>query len=338
MGNKEKIDFVVTWLDSNDPEWQQQYCQLRPGPHAEDKGRFRNWDLFRYWFRAVEQYAPWVHKVFLVTNGKFPDWINRNNPKLVLVSHADFMPKEYLPTFNSCAIEMCLGRIPGLSEHFVYFNDDFYINQPTEPTWYFRNGLPCDCNAEKYETPTYNPRGLFSNKIQVFCNVGVLNYHFNRQRTVRQAPRKWYGTHLWGKFFVPSLLFFGKQQFVAFALRHVEQPMLRSVFDEIWEQEPDMCKRTCSQFREDVSLNPYIVRYWQFATNMFHPVRNNFGRYMTISVKSLKQIGSALCSKKIHSLCLNDTTQVQDEDFDECRTFLHRAFEAKFPHKSTFEL
>ena len=99
-----------------------------------------------------------------------------------------------------------------------------------------------------------------------------------------------------------------------------------------------MCQRTCSQFRQDVSFNPYIVRYWQFATNRFHPVRNNFGRYMTINVKSLKQIGAALRSKKVHSLCLNDTTQVQDEDFDECRTFLHRAFEAKFPHKSTFEL
>ena len=59
---------------------------------------------------------------------------------------------------------------------------------------------------------------------------------------------------------------------------------------------------------------------------------------MTINVKSLKQIDAALRSKNIHSLCLNDTTQVQDEDFEECRSFLHRAFEEKFPHKSTFEI
>ena len=67
-------------------------------------------------------------------------------------------------------------------------------------------------------------------------------------------------------------------------------------------------------------------------------MRHNFGQYMTISVKSLGQIGAALRSRKIHSLCLNDTTQVQGEDFDKCRTFLHHAFEEKFPHKSTFEL
>ena len=85
-------------------------------------------NIFRYWFRAVERYAPWVNKVFLVTNGKFPDWINPDNPKLVLVKHDDYIPEEYLPTFNSCAIELHLHRIKDLSEHFVYFNDDTMLN------------------------------------------------------------------------------------------------------------------------------------------------------------------------------------------------------------------
>ena len=101
-----QIDFVVTWLDSSDPEWQKSFEQY--SPHAKgDKNaaRFRNLNCFRYWFRAVETYAPWVRKIFLITNGTFPDWINKNHPKLVLVKHEDFMPKECLPTFNSCAID-----------------------------------------------------------------------------------------------------------------------------------------------------------------------------------------------------------------------------------------
>ena len=79
----EKIDFVVPWVDSNDPEWIALYNHYRPEKPIKDNSRFRDWDIFRYWFRAVERYAPWVNKVFLITNGKFPDWINPDCTKLV---------------------------------------------------------------------------------------------------------------------------------------------------------------------------------------------------------------------------------------------------------------
>ena len=113
---KTEIDFVVTWLDSNDPEWQEAYFKYKPdskGPKGN--ARFRNMDIFRYWFRAVELYAPWVNKVYLITNGKFPSWINTENKKLVLVKHSDYIPQDYLPTFSSCTIELFMHRIQGLS-------------------------------------------------------------------------------------------------------------------------------------------------------------------------------------------------------------------------------
>ena len=103
----EKIDFVVTWLDSNDPEWQKQYAHFKPNAKGDTgKGRYREMNTFHYWFRSVEEYTPWVNKIFIVTNGKFPDWINKNNPRLVLVKHEDYIPQEFLPTFNSCTIEL----------------------------------------------------------------------------------------------------------------------------------------------------------------------------------------------------------------------------------------
>ena len=79
------IDFVVTWLDSTDSEWQKEYSLYKGEKYDPTSARFRNWDYFRYWFRAVEKNAPWVRKVFLVTNGKFPDWINPNCKKLTLI-------------------------------------------------------------------------------------------------------------------------------------------------------------------------------------------------------------------------------------------------------------
>ena len=65
--------------------------------------------------------------------GKKPDWLNLDHPKLKLVTHKEFMPNEYLPTYNSAAIELNLHRIEGLSENYLYFNDDMYLIRNSQP-------------------------------------------------------------------------------------------------------------------------------------------------------------------------------------------------------------
>ena len=333
-----KIDFVVTWLDANDSEWRKLYHRYRGGEHKEDNGRFRNWDFFKYWFRAVENYAPWVNKVFLVTNGKNPDWINPNHPKLVLVKHSDYMPAKYLPTFNSRAIELNFHRIEGLSEHFVYFNDDMYINRPVTPEYYFKKGLPCDSNVETlFRKPSWDPQNKFSTKISIYCNVAILNYHFNRREVVKQARRKWIGPHLGIKGFLTSLILMPSRKFEAFEWRHFEQPMLKSTIQTIWEQEGDMASKTCSQFRQEISFNPYIIRYWQFATNKFYPVKLTTGTHFTLGKNAPGEIVKALLSNKYRSICINDTPYCSDEEFQTIKVMIKNAFESKFPHKSMYE-
>lgn len=334
-----KIDVVVTWLDTNDPEWIASYQRLRGGIHKEDKGRYRNWDIFRYWFRAIEYYAPWVNKIYLVTNGKNPDWINPNNPKLVLVKHSDYIDSKYLPTFNSCSIEINFNKIKDLSEHFVYFNDDFFLNAPVTPDYYFKKGLPRDCNTEKLSlTPFYSPEEMFRNRIKIWIDLAVLNYHFDRRKTVKQSPMRWFGPHLWGKHLLATALLYGKKEFQAFTLRHQEQPMLKSVIQEIWDAEPQMCEKTCSQFRQDISFNPYIIRYWQFATNRFYPMRKNYGKYFGLGISSINSIQKALFNPKIKSICLNDGALCSDELYVLYKQKLIDTFERKFPKKSSFEL
>ena len=256
-----KIDFIVTWVDSNDPEWIKSYNYYRPEKPITDSARFRNWDIFRYWFRAVERYAPWVNKVFLVTNGRFPDWINPECKKLVLVKHSDYIPKKYLPTFNSNTIELNFGRIKELSEHFVLFNDDIFLNTPIEPNYFFKDGLPCDYN---YESPFSNRIHTKENNYGIgitrYCNVAVLNSHFNRKEVVRQAWSKWYGKHLWRKPLILSLIMMGRKRFENFVVFHLEQPMLKSTFLEVWEEEPDILDHSCSRFRLETNLNQWLMR------------------------------------------------------------------------------
>ena len=143
-----KIDFVVIWVDGGDPVWQAKKAEYSKSIDTSKKSMnsikaYRDWGTFKYWFRGVEKFAPWVNKVYLVTDQQKPSWLNITSEKLVLVDHSDIIRKEYLPVFSANPIESNIHRIPGLSEHFVFFNDDVYLTAPVEPTDFFsEDGLP----------------------------------------------------------------------------------------------------------------------------------------------------------------------------------------------------
>ena len=139
------IDIVIPWVDGADPVWQQERARFQPSSGADSSAaRYRDWDTLRYWFRGIERYAPWVRTIHFITYGHLPAWLNTSNPKLHVVNHRDYIPKEYLPTFSSHTIELNMHRIEGLAEHFLYFNDDVFLNAPTKPEDFFMKGLPAD--------------------------------------------------------------------------------------------------------------------------------------------------------------------------------------------------
>ena len=110
-------------------------------PDAVATSRFTDSQELRYSLRSLERHAPWVRRVFLVTNGQIPDWLALDSPKLTLVTHDEIFPDlGHLPTFSSPAIEAHLHRISGLSEHFLYFNDDVLLGQPIWPEDFFAPG------------------------------------------------------------------------------------------------------------------------------------------------------------------------------------------------------
>lgn len=334
-----KIDFVVTWLDPNDQEWQEAYAKYSPNSKGDiSKARFRDMDIFRYWFRAVETYAPWVNKVFLITNGKFPEWINKNNPKLVLVKHEDYIPKEFLPTFNSITIELHMHKIKGLSEHFVYFNDDMFLNTPITPDYYFKDGLPCDNNKETCcNVPVYTKKDRFSITMSMLANIGIINSQFRRWATVCQSPKRWFGPHLGIKGLLMSAFLVKQRVFVGFTNFHSEQAYLKSVFYEVWEKVPEFMNESCTRFRTEITANPYIFKYWQFATNRFFPKKRR-GYYFFLTEKGVfDTIERELSNAKNISFCLNDTSLCSDDDYEIIREKLQILLEKKLPNKSSFE-
>lgn len=140
------VDLVYLWVNGSDPAWvaKRNACIGQVTSQQENcKGRYEDSGDLKYSMRSIEKYAPWIRKIFIVTDHQVPDWLDTSNPRIRIVDHTEIMPAESLPCFNSALIEQFLGNIPGLSEHFLYANDDMYINQPVTPSTFFaEDGLP----------------------------------------------------------------------------------------------------------------------------------------------------------------------------------------------------
>lgn len=96
--------------------------------------RFADNDELKYSLRSLERYAPWVRKVYIVTNGQIPSWLNLDCPRVTIVTHEEIFPnKSHLPTYSSPAIETHLHRIQGLSQRFIYLNDDVFFGKEVWP-------------------------------------------------------------------------------------------------------------------------------------------------------------------------------------------------------------
>ncbi|MBM7768249.1 Stealth CR1 domain-containing protein [Glutamicibacter nicotianae] len=139
-----KIDIVYTWVDGSDPSWIRRKTKVenetstsQQSNEANNSARFKDNDELRFSLRSIYQYAPWVNSIFIVTDRQRPDWLVTDE-RVKIVDHQEIWPdKSGLPTFNSHAIESCIHRIPGLSEYFLYFNDDVMLTRSIDPELFF---------------------------------------------------------------------------------------------------------------------------------------------------------------------------------------------------------
>lgn len=144
------IDIVYTWVDQSDPLWldkrAKNYSCLKnkkefsPCLDSIREKEFESINQLKFSLRSVSKHAKFVRKIFIVTDEQIPAWLNMENPKIKIISHkAIFGDSGTLPCFNSHAIESRLHHIPGLAEHFLYLNDDFFLGRDVHPNDFFRD-------------------------------------------------------------------------------------------------------------------------------------------------------------------------------------------------------
>ncbi len=330
----EKVDFVLLWVDGNDPEWlalKEQYEQYTDGDARIN--RYRDWDNLQYWFRGVEKYASWVNRIYFITWGHVPRWLNTKHHKIEIVKHDDYIPEKYLPSFNSRPIELNIHRIKSLSERFVLFNDDTFIINAMSSSDFFKQGFPCDCAIIMPNISTIRN----STAAIVANNMEIINTTFNKNNVVKKDFPKWfsfkYKKHLFSTFCCMPY-----KKFAGFFGPHLPIPYLKQTFYDVWAKEGDLLDESCRyKFRSKQGINHWLFRYWQLVTGNFTPGSASLGSCYSIT-NTNSDIVRAITEQKHKLICINDNAVEQVIDFEMEKDIIKQAFNTVFPEKSKFEL
>jgi Stealth protein CR2, conserved region 2/Stealth protein CR3, conserved region 3/Stealth protein CR1, conserved region 1/Stealth protein CR4, conserved region 4 len=307
------IDVVYTWVDGSDPEWLARRAAFAGDGayHAEaaSAARYINRDELRYSLRSLNLNAPWVRTVYLVTDDQRPDWLDDSHPRIRVVSHREiFADPGVLPTYNSFAIETQLHHIEGLSEHFLYLNDDMFLGHPLAPqTFFLANGT-----AKFFYSQTRIPQG------PVTADDTPIDATVKNNRAIIEAC-------------------FGRT--ITQGFQHVPYALRRSVLAELEERFPAEHRVTmASRFRgmDNISTTYSLHHYYAFHTGRALPGTLRYG-YVHLAVPDLDQrLARALARRDWDAFCLNDSFS-SDAEVEAQNEILRPFLEAYFPVPSPYE-
>lgn len=226
---EEGIDIVVPMVFPQERVWLQSYREAchKAGRSANIDERVRSWDLERYFLRGIAKFMPWVRKIHLIlaNEEQIPFWLDRS--KIHVVLHEDIIPKELLPTFNSLSIEMWLHNIEGLSEKFIYCNDDMIVTAPMAEGDFFIDGKPVINCARKH----FGTAGVFLRSCRNALDMACKDNGVTEDEDI--------------------MLHDG----------HSFAPMLFSVVKETADRHGKEMYDSCSPFREEKNLIQYLYTY-----------------------------------------------------------------------------
>lgn len=301
------IDLVVPYVNSNDANWKELFNKYVPNVIKEDsngKQRFRENLNFKYFFRGIEKYTPWINNVFLLVQSKsqVPDWLNTDNVRVIL--HEEFIPYNYLPVFSSQAIEMFLHLIPGLSERFLYANDDIYFIGDLKPEDYFI-GNKVRTSFKVASLSNILPLPLWQSAI---INSGLL---VNKKETIELKNR--------GQYIVPM---------------HSTRPYFKSKIIEVENLYKDKILNSISMFRESHNFTVYLYDLYLRRNGFTVDKTYGFNHYGSKSLRGL--IANSLINPGVYKvMCLNDSNEELDLERE---SFITDRFDKKFPLKSKYEV
>ena len=227
-------------------------------------------------------------------------------------------------------IERYLHRIPDLAEHFVYFNDDFYIINKIGTERFFKNGLPCDIAVFQYN-PSWSQW-----YVRIKNNLRIINRHFDKKEVMAAYHDKWFHKSYGSKAFWNYMLKpYGK--FITLRTPHNAQPYLKSTFEEVWAvAEKELTETSVNRFRALNDYTPELFRTWQICKGNFEPYNTYADTKMFPLMVRPKQAVRAIYEQSYKLICLNDNVHIHN--YEQVMESIKSAFDSILPEKSSFEL
>lgn len=313
-----KIDLVYLWVNSDDKEWQEKkrFWANKLGIFSTEENnncRFVDNEELRFSLRSAEMYAPWINKIFIITDNQVPKWLDANHPKIKIIDHKEIFPEDCLPCFNSEAIETCIANIPDLSEYFLLANDDkFFASPVTAEDFFDENNNPIvkmraqNWNNRDIEKCLYKQSYFYTTKI--FTSIITSNRDYSKFEPIHciEAYRKSYYTEC-KKIFAEEFANTTQKKFRA--PNSIQHPIV-----DMYMLECKKCK-----FFEDVST----------LKQEFVPHLENL--YLTLGNKDVMM--KTINDKKPKLLCINDSESALDNH----RASLPELLGLLFPKKQDWE-
>ncbi|WP_368499815.1 stealth conserved region 3 domain-containing protein [Herbiconiux sp. A18JL235] len=300
------VDMVFSWVDGTAIEFQRARAKRMAnyvvGDGDDSEARYRQIDELKYALRSVYMFAPWVRRIFIATDSPKPEWLADDPRVTIMPSEKFFTNLADLPTHNSHAVEAQLHHIPGLSEHFLYSNDDMFFGRPVQPDLFFSPG-----GITKFVEA--NTRiGLGSNAVHRsgFENAARVNRELLQQRFGRVTTRH---------------------------LEHCAAPLRKSVLFEMESEFADAFARTtASPFRSatDISVTNSFYHYYALMTGRAVVQTEAKVKYIETTLKAaLKEMDALLKRRSMDMFCLNDGSKPEigvEERTTAVISFLERYF------------
>ena len=282
----DKIDVVITWVDSSDKFWikQKNYYLIDENKNNIEYSKIRfppkNNECLELYYcvSSIKKYMKWVNKIYIVTCFNQKPFFIDNFQNIIIIDHTDIIPEKYLPTFNSHVIECYLHKIKGLTEKFIYFNDDFFVNRSINKNFFFFNEQPIitgEYKINKY----YNIKKII-NLIKGRCSSKNNNYkvisecNYNNLELINS------------KYYVKLL-------HVAIPLTITLCSNIEKMFEKNWKQTSQ------NKFRSVYDIRPiYLI--------------SNFGKYL-VKKKSVAKFckiqNIEKINKEVYLFCINNTNE-----------------------------
>lgn len=308
------IDLVYLWVDGEDPIWlakKNAFLGRNANLNIESisKARNANHDELKFSLRSVEQNAPWIRRIFIVTDEQTPDWLDLDHPKVRIIDIRDILPSEALPCYNSVIIEYFLYKIPDLAEHFLYANDDMFVHTEVTPDFFFdAQGYP----IVRLQRTMF---GKWVNRFKKTFNIYTNIYRKTIDLSASLIEKK-----------------FGK--YYSGTPHHNIDAYRKSDYQKVVEQvfSKAIMPTVTHHTRQDTDVQRIIFLYYALAVGRGR--LRYVGRRESCRIRVQKPDFMAYIEKYNPILfCLNDTHRATDEDRKRIKPFL----DMLFPEKSSFE-